>query len=288
MLCNQALIRNTPRFVRCLSRGATGAPIITSKKEILDKQKTKPSPSEVKPVSRRLKSASKKKQEKTKTTSKYLPLSALPHFPNPEEARMGRPRGIDFQIPKESLKSSEVKISKEFDKEARDLAGKIESFSQKEADDQALIAISKEIGKYLEPELNRMYPTKEHPMRKSLSGMSKINPTLDKIEDSYLWEILPPKKSFGIPPYQRGDPLGFKEWENKLIEKEEKKQLEDEAYKKKYGKMMAEVSDADSFITSKRGARKRINRKLLKNYKKLEKDAKLPAKDKLVIEVIKL
>lgn len=52
--------------------------------------------------------------------------------------------------------------------------------------------------------------------------------------------------------------------------------------------MMAEVSDADSFITSKRGARKRINRKLLKNYKKLEKDAKLPAKDKLVIEVIKL
>ena len=83
------------------------------------------------------------------------------------------------------------------------------------------------------------------------------------------------KKLFGIPPYQRGDPLGFKEWENKLIEKEEKKQLEDEAYKKKYGKMMAEVSDADSFITSKRGARKRINRKLLKNYKKLEKDAKL-------------
>ena len=58
------------------------------------------------------------------------------HFPNPEEARMGRPRGIDFQIPKESLKLSEVKISKEFDKEARDLAGKIESFSQK-ADDQA-------------------------------------------------------------------------------------------------------------------------------------------------------
>ena len=41
------------------------------------------------------------------------------------------------------------------------------------------------------------------------------------------------KKLFGIPPYQRGDPLGFKEWENKLIEKEEKKQLEDEAYKKK-------------------------------------------------------
>lgn len=288
MLCNQALIRNTPRLVRCLSRSATGAPILTSKKDILDQQKTKPSTSEVKPVSHRLKSASKKKQEKMKNTSKYLPLSALPHFPNPEDVRMKRPRGIDLQIPKEYLKLSVVKPSKESDKETRELDDKIESFSQREADHQTLIAISKEIGKYLEPELNRMYSTEEHPMRKSLSGMSKINPTLDIIEDSYLWEILPPKKLFGIPPYQRSDPLGFKEWERKLVEKEVKKQLEDEAYKEEYGKMMAEVSDADSFIMSKRGARKRINRKLLKNYKKLEKDAKLPEKYKLVIEVIKL
>ena len=75
-----------------------------------------------------------------------------------------------------------------------------------------------------------MYPTKEH-NEKSLSGMSKINPTLDKIEDSYLWEILPPKAVW-YTISTRSDPLGFKEWENKLIEKEEKKQLEDEAYKK--------------------------------------------------------
>ncbi|CAI5758424.1 unnamed protein product [Candida verbasci] len=228
-----------------------------------------------------------KPKETKKVVNQYLPTTALPQIPDHIKSkslkeiyesigakdvydRLNEPKGVNFNIPKQFIKQDQVPESKKINHQALD--EKLKNFIQQEKTDDSLISTSHEIISSLESNLNEMYPMLSHPLKRSISGISKINPELDNIDDEYLWELYPNNKMYGIPPYQ-SDVLGFKKWENDLIDKNHKQEMEDELNKREYKQFVAQLKGNSLFGTQHR---RKLNRDLLKKFKKLQKEGKIP------------
>lgn len=277
MLTRLTVSKNLPCLVRCLSSSAhlcRSIPLVSGSKKVPEKQKSKTT-SEERKVFARPKVVSGVKKEENPSISKnvYLPLSVMPKLPKHLEADV-KPVGVNFEIPDNFIKKAKP-TEPRTTKETRDSVDKIDHAIKHPDNDKALMGIANTIAHFIDPDPNKMYPSTEHPIRKTFSGMSKINPALDKISDEYLWSILPTQSMFGVPPYQKDDPLGFEKWEQKFIEEEEQKRKQEETDEKEYEQFMADLNASESFVSSK-GTRKKVDRKLLKKYKKMKKDGKLP------------
>lgn len=129
---------------------------------------------------------------------------------------------------------------------------------------------------YYEQENNQLQSLPEHPLKKSLSGMINLNPILNNISDQYLWELFPRGRSFGVPPFEPEiSKNGFKNWEksqlDELKKKENKFQTDDEI-----ADFKALWHKSRTFYKASPNGRRKLDRKLLRKYKKLKQAGKLP------------
>lgn len=240
--------------------------------------------------------------------SQYLPTSALPQMPEhlQEQSlesiyeslgqrhildRINQPKGIDLVIPPEFIKPPQPPKRHVRPEKTKDLDKKIKNFIAGEHDDRSLIYLGKEISAHMEPDHNEIYPILEHPLKKSLSGLKTLNPAMNKIKDQFLWDVMPEEKLAFVPPYQADNPLGFKQWEKELIAEQEKVKKEQDLILKELQEFEKLMGDSKSFfgknqngsksddVTDSRakGNRRKLNRKLLKKYKKLKDEGKIDA-----------
>ncbi|EDK44065.1 hypothetical protein LELG_02244 [Lodderomyces elongisporus NRRL YB-4239] len=294
----------------------------------------------------------------------YLPMSSLPPLPEhlKQEAKEGEDKEpnfkvelstpkpfIDLVVPQFAVTQPNLKImSLEKMGKVKDLSRNFSSFAENggamtndaedgQVDDLALIQLGKEIGAFMEPDYNEMYPSFKHPLKKSLSGMTALNKPLNSIHDSYLWEVVSPEKLWKAPYQGLQDPLGFKKWEQEFLAKEEKRKEEQQLELKEYREFQALMGNRNSFFetgvdgkkfsigleagadagvgasagtsasagadsstsgvvgneagaradttVSTRGRRRKLNRKLLKKFKKLKEDGKVPERNEIIIEL---
>ena len=129
---------------------------------------------------------------------------------------------------------------------------------------------------YYEQENNQLQSLPEHPLKKSLSGMINLNPILNNISDQYLWELFPRGKSFGVPPFEPEiTKNGFKNWEKSQLDEirkiENKYQTDDEI-----ADFKALWHKSRTFYKATPNGRRKLDRKLLRKYKKLKQAGKLP------------
>lgn len=239
----------------------------------------------------------------------YLPTSALPQMPEhlQEQSlesiyeslgqkhildRINQPKGIDLIIPPEFIKPPQPPKRHVRPEKTKDLDKKIKNFMAGERDDRSLIHLGKEISAHMEPDHNEIYPILEHPLKKSLSGLKVLNPAMNKIKDQFLWDVMPEEKLAFVPPYQVDDELGFKQWEQNLIAEREKVKKEQDLIMKELQEFEKLMGDSKSFFgngttdsqkndsntsdaTGAKGSRRKLNRKLLKKYKKLKDEGKI-------------
>lgn len=205
----------------------------------------------------------------------YLPMSSLPPLPEhlKQEAKEGEDKEpnfkvelsapkpfIDLVVPQFAVTQPNLKImSLEKMGKVKDLSRNFSSFAENggamtndaedgQVDDLALIQLGKEIGAFMEPDYNEMYPSFKHPLKKSLSGMTALNKPLNSIHDSYLWELVSPEKLWKAPYQGLQDPLGFKKWEQEFLAKEEKRKEEQQLELKEYKEFQALMGNRNSFF----------------------------------------
>ncbi|ODV81510.1 uncharacterized protein CANTADRAFT_24426 [Suhomyces tanzawaensis NRRL Y-17324] len=235
----------------------------------------------------------------------YIPFSKFPKVPesilsqsledlyssmnlkyNPDAEQ--QPRYVDFAIPDKFIKPKTKDLITEKD---RALVSELDKFSKSEEDEEANQTQLKLIKLYYDQDTNTLQPMPEHALKKSLLGMINMNNTLNDIEDDYLWELFPRDKLFGIPPFEtsNGGINGFKKWEKDMLEKEKKEQdLKDEDIRQ-YKDFEQSLSDTKSFYKKVAGGtRKKVDRKLVKRYKKLKEEGKIPNDNKEVVQTISI
>lgn len=130
-------------------------------------------------------------------------------------------------------------------------------------------------------ELNQP-PHAEHPLKRSWSKMIPINPGLHSISNEYLWELAPQGKIFQSPPFDSHTYTidGFKDWEEKMKYKAKVEFEKDFNEQAETNQAIKEFNKNKSFISSTTGGgRKKLNRKLVKTFKKLKNEGKLGKKD---------
>ncbi|KAF5212907.1 hypothetical protein E0198_000419 [Clavispora lusitaniae] len=142
----------------------------------------------------------------------------------------------------------------------------------------------------------------DHPLKESITGMFVSNPLMNNIDNDFLWDLYPKGKIFGHAPFG-GNPNfdGFREWEKGENAKVKQKELQFEAKlqemkefnetlnetKSFYRKTAPEVEKAEpsssKVETKKAGGRRKLDRSLLKQYRKYKKEGwlrrKLPEDD---------
>ncbi|KAI5967304.1 hypothetical protein CANMA_003124 [Candida margitis] len=242
----------------------------------------------------------------------YLPTSALPQMPKHLQDqsfesiyeslgqkhildRINEPKGIDLIIPREFIKPPQPPKRHVRPEKTKDLDKKIKNFIAGEHDDRSLIHLGKEISAHMEPDHNEIYPILEHPLKKSLSGLKTLNPAMNKIKDQFLWDVIPEDNMAFVPPYQVDNPLGFKKWEQELIAERERAKREQDSILKELQEFDKLMGDSKSFFgknqtndsqggdnsedasdgSGAKGSRRKLNRKLLKKYKKLKDEGKI-------------
>lgn len=153
----------------------------------------------------------------------------------------------------------------------------------------------------LDYDSNSMMKTPEHPLKESITGMFVSNPLMESIDNDFLWDLYPKGKSFGHAPFG-DDPSfnGFRNWEDaensKVKEREaqfetklsEMKDFnstlnETKSFYRKPAAAAAEkkaavkadapdVPNAPDAQKSVGGGRKKLDRNLLKQYRKYKKE----------------
>ncbi|CAK7891422.1 hypothetical protein CAAN1_01S03466 [[Candida] anglica] len=124
-------------------------------------------------------------------------------------------------------------------------------------------------------------PFAEHPLKRSWSNLMPLNPGLHSISNEYLWEIVPENKLFKSPPFEsvqnnkNEDVLfRYKNWEEQK-KKEKTKQLQEKLNEQKEtDEAVKEFQKNNSFFAVS-GGRKKLNRNLVKKFRKLKQEGKL-------------
>jgi hypothetical protein len=180
---------------------------------------------------------------------------------------------VDFNIPDKFLKSQ---IKQQITDKDRAMVEELDNFLKTE--DEAELAQSqlKLIKLYYDQDTNSFQPLPEHALKKTLSGMLNLNPSLDDIGDEYLWKLFPKDKIFGSPPFEpKIIPNGFKNWEQEKLLELEKEKSARENNVKEFKEFEKQLTNSKSFF-KKAGSRKKLDRKLVKQYKKLKLEGKIP------------
>lgn len=135
---------------------------------------------------------------------------------------------------------------------------------------------------------NSLVRVPEHPLKESITGMFVSNPLMHNLDNDFLWDMYPRGKSYGNVPFG-GDKSfdGFKNWENKENDKVKQKESQFESKVKEVNEFRETMSESKSFYrkqstaaptdkqqntTAKAGGRRKLDRSLLKQYRKYKKE----------------
>lgn len=192
---------------------------------------------------------------------------------SPEAIKQKKETYVDFAIPDKYLK---YKTKDEITAKDRALVEELDKFLKLDDDEEIAQSQLKLIKLYYDQDSNTFQPLPEHTLKKSLLGMINLNPSLDEIDDEYLWKILPKGKLFGLPPFEsKISPDGFKNWEKEMLERKHKENSARAIDAKEFNDFQSQLTDSKSFY-AKTGARRKLNRKLVKKYKQLKEEGKIP------------
>ncbi|ABN64396.2 predicted protein, partial [Scheffersomyces stipitis CBS 6054] len=203
----------------------------------------------------------------------YKFIDEEPPMLSPEAIKQKKETYVDFAIPDKYLK---YKTKDEITAKDRALVEELDKFLKLDDDEEIAQSQLKLIKLYYDQDSNTFQPLPEHTLKKSLSGMINLNPSLDEIDDEYLWKILPKGKLFGLPPFEsKISPDGFKNWEKEMLERKHKENSARAIDAKEFNDFQSQLTDSKSFY-AKTGARRKLNRKLVKKYKQLKEEGKIP------------
>lgn len=134
---------------------------------------------------------------------------------------------------------------------------------------------------------NSLVRVPEHPLKESITGMFVSNPLMHNLDNDFLWDMYPRGKAYGNVPFG-GDKSfeGFKNWENKENDKVKQKESQFESKVKEVNEFRETMSESKSFYrkqltaaptekekdTAKAGGRRKLDRSLLKQYRKYKKE----------------
>lgn len=183
-------------------------------------------------------------------------------------------RFVDFQIPDKYLVSQ-----RRDDITAKDKAvvEELDRLSKSDEDPELQQMYLSMIKLYYDQETNMYQPEREHILKRSLSGMIKLNPSLEDISNAYLWKIIPKEKSFGVPPYEsRIKKDGFKKWEKEQLQRHQEELKRNESVNKEFEEFKKQLMTFKTFFKVRSDGRRKLDRKLLKKYKKLKQQGKIP------------
>lgn len=140
---------------------------------------------------------------------------------------------------------------------------------------------------------NTMVRISDHPLKESITGMFVSNPLMDNIDNDFLWDMYPPGKTFDNAPYGGDSSFdGFRNWEKKQNDKVKQKEVQLESKVKEVQEFKETLKESKSFYrkapvvkqktdpakTAKVGGRKKLDRGLLKQYRKYKKEGLLKKK----------
>lgn len=181
---------------------------------------------------------------------------------------------VDFSIPDKYLKSQ---MKDEVTEKDKALVEELDNFLK--SNDQLEQAQSQLnfIKLYYDQDTNLYQPLPEHTLKKSLSGMINLNPSLNDIDDEYLWKLIPKDKTFGSPPFEQSlTKDGFKQWEKEQIQKHKAEIKEEESNNKEFEDFKQLLHNSKTFFKVNSNGRRKLDRKLLKKYKQLKQQGKIP------------
>lgn len=181
---------------------------------------------------------------------------------------------VDFSIPDKYLKSQ---IKDEVTEKDKALVEELDNFLK--SNDQLEQAQSQLnfIKLYYDQDTNLYQPLPEHTLKKSLSGMINLNPSLNDIDDEYLWNLIPKDKTFGSPPFEQSIAKdGFKKWEKVQLQKHKTEIKEEEINNKEFEDFKQLLHNSKTFFKVNSSGRRKLDRKLLKRYKQLKQQGKIP------------
>lgn len=181
---------------------------------------------------------------------------------------------VDFAIPEKYLKS---KIRQQITDKDRAIVEELDNFSKSEDEKELAQSQLKLIKLYYDQDTNSFQPLPEHSLKKTLSGMLNLNPNLDDIDDEYLWKLIPKDKIFGVPPFeQKIEVNGFKKWETEKLKHLKLENSNRDSNIKEFKEFEKQFTKTKSFF-KKIGSRKRVDHKLIRKYKKLKQEGKIPS-----------
>lgn len=141
---------------------------------------------------------------------------------------------------------------------------------------------------------NNMLRSPDHPLKESITGMFVSNPLMEGIDDDFLWDLYPKGKSFDHAPFG-GDASfnGFRNWENIENDRVKEKEAQFETKLNEMKDFNSTLNESKSFYrqspvvqenktapkkeseeatTKKAGGRRKLDRSLLKQYRKYKKE----------------
>lgn len=143
-------------------------------------------------------------------------------------------------------------------------------------------------------EHENMLRSPDHPLRESITGMFVSNPLMEGIDDDFLWDLYPKGKTFDHAPFGGdGSFNGFRNWENGENEKVKEKEAQFETKLNDIKDFNSTLNESKSFYrqspvvqekkadtkneseevtTKKVGGRRKLDRGLLKQYRKYKKE----------------
>lgn len=124
-------------------------------------------------------------------------------------------------------------------------------------------------------------PHVEHPLKRTWLKLVPLNPRLHQIANEYLWQLVPQGKFFKSPPFDGYTATldGFGRWEAKMKLQAQLKLQRSLKEQQEADQALKEFSKTNSFLGVVPGGRKKLNRKLVKTFRKLQTEGKLGKKD---------
>ncbi|KAK6460695.1 hypothetical protein DFJ63DRAFT_320837 [Scheffersomyces coipomensis] len=175
-----------------------------------------------------------------------------------------------FEIPDLYLKSKMDGLVTDID---RQIVDEIDNILELDNDVEIAQSQMKIVKLYYDQESNKLKEVPVHSFKTSLSGMINLNPAMDEIDDDYLWQIFPRGKLFGSLPSDTHEEIKMKEEE---IQKAKENNEEFIEWKES-------LTDSKSLYV-KAGSRRKVDRKSARNFKKLDKEDKIPKANFVVIK----
>lgn len=143
---------------------------------------------------------------------------------------------------------------------------------------------------------NSMMRVPDHPLKESITGMFVSNPLMESIDNDFLWDLYPKGKTFDHAPFG-GDPSfnGFRNWENAENSKVKEREAQFETKLNEMKDFNVTLNETKSFyrkpsVTAEKkaaakpessknvGGRRKLDRGLLKQYRKYKKEGWLRRK----------